>query len=345
MPSLDLLHREAGSYTSSLQKTHAMRLLKGTIMKTLSALATVVGLAVWAAGSLFAQQAPAGSGVPAHMVVTVEPHHGKDVPTVNREDVMVYEGKERDPVVEWIPAQGEHAALELFILLDDGSNASLGTQLQDLRKFIAAQPPTTLIGIAYMQNGIAKVEQAPTNDHALAAKALRLPMGIRGGNGSPYFALTDLVKRWPESTARREVFMVSDGIDLYYGTGDLQDPYLDEAIENVQRAGILVSAIYSPGVGHFAHAYWQTYWGQLYLSELAEKTGGEAYYIGFNGPPVSFQPYLEDFGRRLSHQYLLTFLAKPPKKAGLVPVKLRTELKNVDLVAAERVYVAPAPER
>jgi hypothetical protein len=307
---------------------------------------TVLSLAVLlcAIGSVFSQQAPSAGGVPAHLVVTVEPHHGHDVPLINREDVMVYEGKERDQVTEWVPAQGEHAALELFILLDDGSNASLGTQLQDLRRFIEAQPPSTLIGIAYMQNGIAKVEQTPTNDHAQAAKALRLPMGLRGANGSPYFSLTDLIKRWPESTARREVFMVSDGIDLYYGTGDMNDPYLQEAIDAAQRAGILVSAIYSPGVGHFSHSYWQTYWGQLYLSELAEKTGGEAYYVGFNGPPVAFEPYLEDFARRLSHQYLLTFLARPPKKAGLVPVKLRTEVKNVDLISADRVYVAPAPQ-
>jgi hypothetical protein len=307
----------------------------------------VLALAIWVYGvpRLSAQQAPAASGAPAHMVVTVEPHHGNDVPPINREDVMVYEGKDRDTVTEWVPAQGERAALELFVLLDEGSNASLGTQLQDLRKFIVGQPASAKIGIAYMQNGIAKIEQNPTSDHAQASKALRLPMGVRGANGSPYFSLTDLIKRWPESTARREVFMVSDGIDLYYGTGDMLDPYLDETIEGAQRAGILVSAIYTPGVGHFGHSYWQTYWGQLYLAQLAEKTGGESYYIGFNGPPVSFAPYLEDLTRRLSHQYFLTFLAKPPKKAGLQPVKLRTEVSNVDLVSGDRVYVSAAPER
>lgn len=312
----------------------------GFLTHTVLSLVTVLS----AGGCLFSQQVPAGGDVPAHLVVTVEPHHGHDVPPINREDVMVYEGKERDQVTDWVPAQGEHAALELFILLDDGSNASLGTQLQDIRKFIEAQPPSTLVGIAYMQNGVAKVEQAPTNDHAQAVKALRLPMGMRGANGSPYFSLPDLIKRWPPGKARREVFMVSDGIDLYYGSGDLNDPYVQEAIEAAQRAGILVSAIYSPGVGHFGHSYWQTYWGQLYLSELAEKTGGEGYYIGFNGPPVSFEPYLEDFARRLTNQYLLTFLAKPPKKAGLVPVKLRTEVKNADLISADRVYVAPPPQ-
>jgi hypothetical protein len=307
---------------------------------------TVLGLAIWVCGvpRLSAQQPPAANGVPAHMVVTAEPHHGSDVPNVNREDVMVYEGKERDTVTEWIPAQGEHAALELVILLDDGSNASLGPQLQDLRKFIDAQPASAKIGVAYMQNGIAKFEQNPTSDHAQAAKALRLPMGIRGANGSPYFSLIDLIKRWPESMARREVLMISDGIDQYYGAGDMLDPYLQDAIDSAQKAGILVSAIYTPGVGHFGHSYWQTYWGQLYLAELAEKTGSEAYYIGFNGPPVAFAPYLDDFAQRLNHQYLLTFLAKPPKKAGFVKVRLRTEVSNVDLVSADRVWVSPPPQ-
>ncbi|MFZ1142650.1 MAG: hypothetical protein WAN76_26015 [Candidatus Sulfotelmatobacter sp.] len=305
-----------------------------------------LGLAVWvgAVPGISAQQAPAGNGVPAHLVVTVEPHHGKEVPAIKREDVMVYEGKDRDKVTEWVPAEGEHAALELIIMLDDGSNASLGPQLQDLRTFINKQPASTKIGIAYMQNGIAKIEQNPTSDHDQAAKALRLPMGIRGANGSPYFSLMDLIKRWPESTARREVLMASDGIDRYYGTGDMLDPYLENAIDDAQRAGILVSAIYTPGVGHFGHSYWQTYWGQLYLAEVADKTGGESYYIGFNGPPVSFAPYLDDLAQRLSHQYFLEFLAKPPKKAGLQQVKLRSEVSNVDLVSADKVWVAPPPQ-
>lgn len=258
---------------------------------------------------------------------------------------MVYEGKDRDTVTEWMPAQGDRAGLELFILLDDGSESNLGQQLPDLRKFIEAQPASTKIGIAYMQNGVARIEQNLTSDHALAEKVLRLPMGIRGANGSPYFSLSDLIKRWPKTADRREVLMASDGIDLYYGSGDMLDPYLDEAIQNAQRAGVVVSAIYTPGVGHFGHSYWQAYWGQLYLAQVADKTGGEAYYIGMNGPPVSFAPYLDDLGRRLSHQYLLTFLAKPPKKAGWQQVKLRTEVQNVDLVSADKVYVSLEPER
>jgi len=277
------------------------------------------------------------------MVVTVEPHKGSSPPVINREDVMVYQGKDRRPVTDWVPAEGDNAGLEFFVLIDDGSDPSLGTQLDDIRKFIEAQPATAKIGVAYMQDGIARVVQNPTTDHSMAAKALRLPMGIAGANGSAYFSVSDLIKRWPASNARREVLMASDGSDPSYGGGDLQDPYLEAAIDDAQRAGIVISAIYTPGAGHFGHSYWRTHWGQLYLSELAERTGGEAYYIGFTGAPVTFTPYLDEEARRLTHQYLLTFLAQPPKKSGLQRVKIRTEVPKVDLVTAEDVYVPAAP--
>ena len=310
----------------------------GCLLKALLGLIVLVSVP----GSVYAQNTGA-QGIPTHLLVTVEARHGKNVPEITRQDVMVYEGHDRDQVTDLVPAQGDHAALELFILLDDSSGTNLGTQLESLRKFITAQPASTRIGIAYMQNGIAKVEQTPTTDHALAAKALRLPMGIGGINASPYFSLSDLIKRWPESTARREVLVASDGVDRYYGSGDLQDPYLDAAIDDAQRAGILVFAIYTPGAGHFGHSYWQNYWGQIYLSRLAEDTGGESYYIGFSGGPVSFDPYLEDMGRHLDHQYWLTFLAKPPKKSGWQRIKVTTEVSNAELVAPQQVFVAAAP--
>ena len=304
----------------------------------------MLGFAAWllVAGNVNAQNPPA-AGAPVHLLVTVEPRHGSNIPEINRGDVMVYEGRDRDQVTDWVPAQGEHAELELFILLDDGSGSSLGTQLDQLRQFINAQPASTKIGLAYMQNGAARIEQSPTSDHALAAKALRLPMGIGGINASPYFSLSDLVKHWPESSARREVLMVSDGSDRYYGVGDLDDPYLAAAIDDAERAGVVVFDIYTPEAGHFGHSYWQSYWGQIYLSRLAEETGGESYYIGFTGAPVSFDPYLEDMGRHLDHQYWLTFNAKPQKKSGWQRIKLTTEVPNAELVSAHRVYVTAAP--
>jgi len=162
---------------------------------------------------------------------------------------------------------------------------------------------------------------------------------MASANGSPYFSLSDLVKRWPKSDSRREVLMISDGYDRYYGQNDLLDAYLDKALDDAQRAGIVVSTIYNPGRGTYRRSSFSTYIGQVYLAQVADRTGGQAYYIGFNGPAVAFAPYLNDLSNRLNHQYLLSFLAEPEKKAGLEPVKLVSELPNMELVAADRVYV------
>jgi hypothetical protein len=152
-----------------------------------------------------------------------------------------------------------------------------------------------------------------------------------------------LIKRWPAGDERREVLMITDGIDRYWGSGP-DNAYVDTVIEQAQRAGVIVYSIYTPGVGHFGHSYWRTYWGQNYLSQLSDETGGESYYLIGPAPPVSFAPYMEDITRKLNHQYLLTFMAKAQKKAGMQRVKVHTEVPNAELVSADRVYVPATPQ-
>src|SRR5689334_22535815 len=115
---------------------------------------------------VWAQQPATPDGVTAHIVVTAEPRHGANAPVIQKEDVMVYQGHDRDSVVDWTPLKGDKAGIELFILIDDESGLNLGSHLEDIKDFINAQPSTTKIGIAYMQNGVAQVVQSPTNDHA-----------------------------------------------------------------------------------------------------------------------------------------------------------------------------------
>ena len=285
---------------------------------------------------LAAQQSPPGT--PVSMVVTLEARHGAAIPEVQREDVMVHEGHDRDRVTAWTPLQGEHAGLELFIAIDDGLSPDLGSQLPDLRRFITSQPATTAIAVGYMRFGTMAVAQDFTTDHAQAVKALRLPVGDRGISSSPYLCLADLIAKWPDHHVRREVLMISDGIDPLFGAG-ANNPYVDRAIEAAQKAGVLVFSIYAHGAGHLGHSYWLMNWGQNYESQMADETGAEFYYLGFQNA-VSFTPYLDDISQKLSHQYLLTFQAKPERKAGLRPVKITTEVKNAELVAANKVYVA-----
>ncbi|MGA8144132.1 MAG: hypothetical protein WB987_09620 [Candidatus Acidiferrales bacterium] len=283
------------------------------------------------------EPAPAGA-VPVHMVVTVEARRGAEVPDIKPQDVIVRQGKERVQVTDWVPLRGEHAGLQLFVLVDDALRPiSLGPQLEDLHRFINSQPETTAIGIGYMRDGTVDIVQNLTTEHAQAAKALRLPLGTVGAMASPYLSIGDLIRRWPEGKVRREILVVSDGIDRFGGVGPANS-YVDTTIEQAQRAGIIIHAIYATGVGHYGHTFWRFNWGQNYLSEMASETGGEAYFQGFE-TPVSFAPYLEDLTRRVTHQYLLTFLTKPEKKPSLQSVKLWTEVPNAELVAADKVYV------
>jgi hypothetical protein len=79
-------------------------------------------------------QEAAPTGVPVQVVVTVEPRHGSNVPVINREDVMVYQGRDRAKVTDWIPLQGERAGLQLFILIDDAASTSLAWPPQKLHR-------------------------------------------------------------------------------------------------------------------------------------------------------------------------------------------------------------------
>ena len=276
---------------------------------------------------------------PVTTVVTVEAKHGKDVPVINKEDVRVMQGHNRLQVVEWFPVQGEHAALELLILIDEAASPTVANQFDDLRKFMSAQPSTTAVAVGYSEHGSLRMAQDFTTDHEAAGKALRIPMGMFGGESSPYLAVSDAIKHWHDTKARRATLMVSDGVDpLQPG---ITDTYLDAAVEDAQRAGIQVSAIFVSAAGHFGHSFWRISRGQDDLSQLTEKTGGESYFQGFS-TPISFAPFLDEFADRLGHQYLLKFLIKPGKKPSYQHVKLETEVPNAELVGPDQVYVAGA---
>ena len=284
-----------------------------------------------------AQESAPQTGVPVSMVVTAEPRHNGQVPVIDVKDVMVYLNHQRAKVTDWVPLQEQQSGVELFLLIDDNSSDALGTQLGDLREFINGLPATTAVGVAYMQNGTAVIAQDLTKDHSLATKALRLPLGDVGASASPYFSLGDLIKRWPQSKGPREVLMVTDGIDRYWGSSP-DDPYVDSVVDQSQKAGVIVFSIYMPGAGHYGHSHWRAYWGQIFLSQVSESTGGESYYLWYSAP-VAFHPYLQDLTNKMQHQYVLSFLAQPQKKAGFHQVKVQTEVPNVDLVSADRVYV------
>lgn len=296
----------------------------------------VVLVLLLAAGVLpaLAQQNETSGTVPIDIVVSVEARHGKTVPVIHREDVRVRDGNERLQVTKWTPVQGAGPGLQLLIVVDDTVDTSVGSQFDDVRKFMTAQPEGTSIAIGYIHNGAVTLTQDFTTDHATASRGLRLPQ--LSGQSSPYTAITERIKRWANSSQAREILLISHGIDwLQEG---IDDPYLDEAIEEAQRAGVQVSAIYASPSGHYSHSYWRISQGQNNLSRLADETGGETYFQGLQ-MPVSFGPYLDQFAERLQHQFILTFLAHPGPKAAFRHIHVETEVNNAELVSQDRVWI------
>ncbi len=286
--------------------------------------------------------------VPVKMTVTAHVDDKKRMPDISPEDILVKRGKERLTISEWIPAQGDRAGLELFILLDDASDWRIGSQLDDLRAFIKDQPESTHIGVGYMRNASVQILQDFTTDHVLAANAIRLPSGTVGSFGSPYLSVVDLMKRWPASENRHEVIMVTDGIDRragYHsmGRGYRLSPDVDIASSLAQKTGTNIHTIYAPGTGRMYRSFWAATNGQANMARLSEATGGMSFYLGLHSA-VSFSPYLADLQKALNNQYLLSFSANPGKKGGLQQIDLSTEVAGVDLSSHDAVWV-PAANR
>jgi hypothetical protein len=306
---------------------------------------SVIAMAAIAAALPLHAEGPTKTTVPVTVTVTANVANNKRMPEISQQDVVVTQGKERLKVSGWVPAQGQYAGLDLFILIDEASDPSLGMHLDDLKTFINAQPSTTLIGVGYMQNATVQVVQDLTTDHTAAAKALRLPLGSRGAYSSPYLSVIDLMKRWPSTDRRREILMVTDGIDRARRTlpwrGLRINPDVDSASDVAMRTGTIIHTIYAPGVGRYRRNYWEATSGQMGIAKLSDVSGGESFFLGLE-TPVSFTPYFDQLQKILDNQYLLTVSAQPGKKTQLHNVTIDTEVAGVELASADAVWVPAA---
>ncbi len=286
---------------------------------------------------LFAGQQPVPPGVPTSVVVTVEPKRGKTIPPIEQQDIAVHQGKDKRPVTDFTSLN--HADTQFMLLVDDSARGTFDTEIQTLRQFIKSLPTNYEVAVGYMRNGMADLTQNFTRDHAMAANGVRVSLGPGGADVSPYDSLTDAIRKWPHTDAqRKEVLMISSGIEGLGGGYYPENPYVTAGIESAIKAGVVVYSIYSPSVGHAGHSMWRTTWGQNFLSELSDQTGGESYWIGY-GSPVSFQPFLDQFLEAQKHQYLLTFIAKPEQKSGIQQIRVSIEEKDASVAAPDRVFV------
>lgn len=276
-------------------------------------------------------------------VITVMPDKDASAsPSLSKQDLQVKVDGKDATITNWTPYRGPNDRLEVVLMLDAGARTSLALQFPDIEKFVSSLPANARVSLGYMEFGTTRLVNPLTTDHAAVLKGLRISAGSPGENASAYVCLSDLAKHWPSQDrgARRVVVMITDGVDYYDPHFDPQDPYMEAAITDSVRSGLVVYSIYWQNRGRFDSSAYANYAGQNLLSEVTQATGGESYWQGM-GNPVSFQPYFKDLDRRLQNQYELAFTA-PVKKAGVGSMKVKVGSASGKVDAPEQVYVGHA---
>ncbi|MBS1804863.1 MAG: hypothetical protein JST28_15990 [Acidobacteria bacterium] len=298
-----------------------------------------------AASPVFAQNNQQGQG---RAVVTVLPSaKNGNVGQISPQDLKVKVNGKESTVTSFNQLQESNSPVELVLLLDAGARASLGTQFSDIQTFVKEMPPNTRMAIAYMQQGRAAFSSQLSSNAADVLKGLHLSTGIPGENASPYFCLSDLAKNWPshDRTARREVVMITDGVDNYERRFDPEDPYVQTAIKDSVRAGLVVYSIYWRNTGRANNTGYETNAGQNLLLLVTQATGGNSYWQGL-GNPVSLQPFFQDLRHRLSSQYEVSFTAPSNAKTEVKSLKVDLHVPSAKVAAPQQVLVtAPVSAR
>ncbi len=280
------------------------------------------------------------NAIPTQTLITVE---SKDVPTLTASQITLDVNGHKQQPTSLVPVTPN--GVQIALIIDDGLRESVGRDLNELKSFVAGLPPGTEVLVGYMMNGHVEAASPFTTEHASAAAAVRLPLGSGGVSASPYFCLSDFVKRWPtESSAdgagrrakARFVLMITNGVDLYNGSTsplNQDSPYVQAAVTDAQRAGVSVYSIYYGGAG--IRGGQASFSGQGYLSQVSEGTGGRAYYNGL-GNPVSLTPFLQQFQHDIAESYVASF---PASGKDLVQLKVKSNVPHLKVRVASSVKV------
>lgn len=286
------------------------------------------------AGATAIAQAKTEPGADVQMVLTVADHVNNQPAPLDKNDLTIADGT----VTDVIPLESRD--LDLFILIDDAANYDFGPKLQELRSFVAAQPSPVSIGVAYIHDGALQIVENPTTDHPRAAAALREPSG--GRTGEPYCAVADLIQQWEKKSLRREIILVSSGIDDS-ASEDGVCVSADMAIRDAERAGVIVYALYNPASGYLSQKRSTIDAGVNDLAHVCYETGGEAYFTG-HSPARTLDPFLSDISEHLANQYLVKFHLIPTTPDGFQTIHAVSGTFGQELMTPDKVWLGSGNE-
>ena len=229
---------------------------------------TLLGtICILLARSAYTQEKTAVNAFEVHLVITdTKLRQDAELPPLQKEDVKVKQGKNFLRVTQLIPAQGDNAALQLMILIDDTLDTSVGNNLTDLKNFITAQPASTVIGVGYMSNAGVNIAQNFTSDHDAAVKAGAIAARLALDDGQSVLIPDQLGEgmataestprsgngqRWSRSLTGRTApaFALGTGLRSHVSQMPTTSTDANSASEISQRYNVIVFPIYAVGVG------------------------------------------------------------------------------------------------
>ncbi|HST23507.1 MAG TPA: hypothetical protein VLR90_20520 [Blastocatellia bacterium] len=245
------------------------------------------------------------------ILVTAHPHSDRkraEAMKLRAEDFSVREEKLPQKIISVKPAS--EAPPIIAVLLQDDLQSRVNNEIKGMKEFIRGLPEGSRVMTGYITAGSLRVAQDFTTDRERAAESLRIIRGSASASPfNPYVELTEALQRFDsQPVGRRLVLMVSDGLDTSRGirsASPMQSIDLDRSIREAQRRSVAVFSFYAPSVGLSGGSRFEANLGQSSLNRLADETGGEAFFSGFDF--VSFDPYFKEFNELLGLQWLITY--------------------------------------
>jgi VWFA-related protein len=224
------------------------------------------------------------------------------------EDFIVTEEKKNQHILS-VKRAGEAPPI-IAVLIQDDLVSRVNNEIQCIKDFIREAPEGSRVMTAYISTGGLRVAQDFTTDRARAAESLRIITGSRvTSRYSPYIQVSEALRRFDTQPAgRRLALLVSDGLDLPQGARNaspLFSPYLDQAISEAQRRGVVIFPFFAPSAGRARWNRLAVNYGQGALNRLADETGGQAFFSGSDF--VTFDPYFKELSELLDRQWLITY--------------------------------------
>ena len=258
----------------------------------------------------------AADGIEHTIVVTAHPHNDrmrKEAQKLRADDFVVREEKVPQKILS-VKSASEAPPI-IAVLIQDDLVGRVNNELDGLRQFIRQLPEGSRVMTGYITAGSLRVTQDFTTDRARAANSLHILRSTADAAPyNPYVELLEGLRRFDAQPAgRRFVLMVSDGLDTSRGlesASALNSVDLERAIREAQRRGVSVFSFYAPSVGLSSFSRLEANYGQGALNRLADETGGETFYSGFDF--VSFDPYIKEFNELLGLQWVITYRSDTP---------------------------------